>query len=68
MEKAAAAVRARVLVIVSTTDHTVTPGPALEFTRLVGADLIELRTDCGHLATNCEARSLAASVNAFLSK
>jgi homoserine O-acetyltransferase len=68
MEKAAAAVSAKVLVIVSATDHMVTPGPALEFARLLGAELIELRTDCGHLATNCEAGSLAASVNAFLSK
>jgi homoserine O-acetyltransferase len=68
MEKAAAAVRAKVLVIVSATDHMVTPGPAVEFARLLGAELIELQTDCGHLATNCEAGSLAASVNAFLSK
>jgi homoserine O-acetyltransferase len=68
MEKAAAAVRARVLVIVSTTDHMVTPGPAIEFARQLGAELMEVRTDCGHLATNCEAGSLAASVNAFLSK
>jgi homoserine O-acetyltransferase len=68
MKKAAAAVRAKVLVIVSATDHMVTPGPAIEFARLLGAELIELQTDCGHLATNCEAGSLAASVNAFLSK
>ena len=68
LERAAAAVRARVLVVVSTTDHVVTPGPAVEFSRALGAELLELRSDCGHLATICEAGTLASAVNAFLAK
>jgi len=33
LERAAADLKAKVLVVVSTTDHVVTPGPALEFSR-----------------------------------
>jgi homoserine O-acetyltransferase len=68
MEKAAAAVKAKVLVIVSRTDHMVTPGPALEFARLLGAEVLEAKGDCGHLVFNCEEEPLASSVHAFLSK
>jgi homoserine O-acetyltransferase len=68
LERAAAAVRAKILVIVSTTDHMVTPGPALEFSRALGAEVLELRGDCGHLAVSCEAGILASTVNAFLAK
>ena len=68
LERAAAAVKAKVLVVVSKTDHMVTPGPALEFSRALGAELLELQSDCGHLATICEAATLASTVNAFLAK
>ncbi len=68
MERAAAAVRASVLVIVSTTDRLVTPGPALEFSRALGAEVLELQGNCGHLAVFCEAGILASTVSAFLAK
>jgi len=68
LERAATAVRAQVLVIVSTTDHMVTPGPALEFSRLLGAEVLELRSDCGHIAFDCEAGILSSTVRAFLAK
>jgi homoserine O-acetyltransferase len=68
LERAASAVRAGVLVVVSITDHVVTPGPALEFSRALGAEILELRSDCGHLASSCEAGTLASAVNAFLAK
>jgi len=68
MERTAAAVRAKVLVIVATTDHMVTPGPALEFARVLRAEVLELRGDCGHLAFSCEADSVASAVNAFLAR
>ena len=68
MQGAVAAVRAKVLVIVSTTDHMVTPGPALEFAQMLGAEVLELRSDCGHLAFDCDAGSMASAVNAFLAK
>jgi len=66
MEKAAAAVKARVLVIVSATDHVVTPGPARDFAKLLHAELWELEDDCGHWATVCEDTAIAARTAAFL--
>jgi homoserine O-acetyltransferase len=60
------AVKAKVLVVVARFDHVVTPGPASEFATLVGAKLVELEGDCGHLATSCESRKLTDAVNQFL--
>jgi len=68
MEKAASAVRAKALVIVSATDQMVTPGPAKDFARLLGAELWELHDDCGHWATVCEDANITARVGAFLER
>lgn len=66
MEKAAAAVKAKMLVIVSATDHVVTPEPAIEFAHLRHAQLIELNDDCGHLASACEGEKIRVAVADFL--
>jgi len=66
LERAARAVKAKVLVVVAKFDHVVTPGPATEFASLLGAKLLELESDCGHLATACESRRLNEAVNDFL--
>jgi homoserine O-acetyltransferase/O-succinyltransferase len=66
MERAAAAVKAKVFVIVATYDHVVTPQPAREFAALLHAPLLELDSDCGHLATVCESAKISAAVAAFL--
>jgi homoserine O-acetyltransferase len=68
MERAGAAVKAKVLVVVAPSDHMVTPGPALEFARIIGAEVLELRSTCGHLAPGCEEGMLTAAVNAFLAR
>lgn len=68
MEKAAAAVKARVFVIVAKQDHTVTPQPAIDFAGLLHAPLLELDSDCGHLAPSCEQGKVAAAVAEFLKK
>jgi homoserine O-acetyltransferase len=68
MEKAAAAVRARVLVVVGLQDHMVNPQPALDFARLLVAPTVELNSDCGHLANSCEAEKLVPIVARFLEK
>ena len=59
-------VKANVLVVVAKFDHVVTPGPATEFAKLLGAKLIVLEGDCGHLATSCESRKLNEAVTDFL--
>jgi homoserine O-acetyltransferase len=66
MERAAAAVKAKVLVIVARLDHVVTPGPAREFARLLQAKTVELEGDCGHIATSCEGKKVSAAVADFL--
>lgn len=66
LARAAAAVRARVLVVVATRDHVVTPGPAAEFARLLKARLLTLEGDCGHLAPGCESQKVNPAVAEFL--
>jgi homoserine O-acetyltransferase len=68
MAKAAAAVKARVLVIVALPDHEVVPAPALDFARLLNARTLELDSDCGHLAFQCEAAKMSAAIAEFLAK
>ncbi len=68
MEKAAAAVKAEVFVVVARQDHMVNPHPALRFARLLGADVLILGSDCGHIATGCEAKKLNPAVAAFLAE
>jgi homoserine O-acetyltransferase len=66
LQRAAAAVKARVFVIVSREDHLVTPEPALQFARMVKAQTLILENDCGHLGPSCEHDRYAAAVKQFL--
>jgi len=66
MSLAATAAEARMLVIVSPTDHMVNPLPSREFVSLSDAELHELQGDCGHLSVACEKDTLAQVVNDFL--
>ncbi len=68
MEKAAAAVKAKVLVIAALQDHMVTPGPALDFAPLIHAEVLKLESNCGHLAPGCETKTVVPAVAAFLEK
>lgn len=65
-DRAASAVRARCLVIVSLSDHMVNPTPALEFGRLLKARIVELTSDAGHLAPGAESAKVSAAVAEFL--
>lgn len=66
MEQAAAAVKAKVFVVVSRFDHTVTPQPALDFANQLQAPTLLLEGDCGHEAPGCEEPRLMEAVSAFL--
>jgi homoserine O-acetyltransferase/O-succinyltransferase len=68
MERAAAAVKAKVLIIVSKTDHVVTPLPALDFAQLLHAPTLILESDCGHLAPSCESQKVNRAVGDFLAQ
>ncbi|HEY6805594.1 MAG TPA: alpha/beta fold hydrolase [Pyrinomonadaceae bacterium] len=66
MEQAAARVKAKVFVIASRFDHVVTPGPAIEFAKILNAKLLVLDSECGHLAPSCEAQKVNPAVDEFL--
>jgi len=68
MERAAASVKARVLVIVAKLDHVVTPGPALQFAKLLHSQLLVLESDCGHMAPGCESQKVNQAVADFLAR
>jgi homoserine O-acetyltransferase len=68
MDKAAGAVKAKAFVVVAKQDHTVTPQPAINFANLLHAQLLELESDCGHLAPGCETPKVASAVADFLRK
>ena len=68
MDRAARAVKADVFIIVARMDHVVTPGPAMEFARLLKARTLELEGDCGHLAPSCEWQKVNPAVAEFLDR
>jgi homoserine O-acetyltransferase len=63
---AAAAVKAKVCVIVATQDHCVNPGPAIAFAKTIHAELIQLPDDNGHSSTGSEAVAIGRAVDRLL--
>jgi homoserine O-acetyltransferase/O-succinyltransferase len=68
LERAAAAIKAKMLVVVTSSDHIVTPSPALELARAARAQVLELRNDCGHNGGGCEPRRVEQAVREFLAR
>jgi homoserine O-acetyltransferase len=66
LERAAAQVKAKLLVIVGREDHVVTPGPAIEFAHLLHADLKVIDDGCGH--QYCDSEGVTRAVAEFLNK
>lgn len=66
MSDAAAAVHAKALIVVSQSDHVVTPGPALEFAQLMNARTLVLNDACGHNAIACELAKVAGAIHDLL--
>jgi homoserine O-acetyltransferase len=65
LEQIAGRVRAKLLIVSSTQDHTVNPEPALLFAKLTGASVITLDSPCGHLSFTCI--SVGPTIALFLS-
>jgi homoserine O-acetyltransferase/O-succinyltransferase len=68
LDKAAAVVKAGVLVVASRQDHTMTAGPALDFAKKIHAEILELNADCGHQLMECQGDKVTRAVTAFLDK
>jgi len=65
LERAAAAVKARTLIVVAEEDHMVNPGPALMFAQLLHAPTVVLPGECGHLASHAR-RIVVRAIVRFL--
>jgi homoserine O-acetyltransferase/O-succinyltransferase len=67
-DKAAKAVRARAMIITSSQDNAVYPGPSKAFAVLINAEAPQLTGDCGHFAFLYEQNLLDSLLNGFLGK
>lgn len=65
MTKAASFIKSKVFMIVSSTDQILNPQPAIEFAKLIKADILILENNCGHLAIGCEMDRCAKAVKSF---
>ena len=68
LERAAAAVKAELLVVSTWADTEVNPKPAFEFARLARAEVLELNGRCGHQAPSCERATMWPAVGRFLAE
>ncbi len=66
--QAAKTVKAQALIITSSRDHLVYPGPSRELAGLLDARLFELTGDCGHFAFFCEQDKILKVAADFLEK
>jgi homoserine O-acetyltransferase/O-succinyltransferase len=62
----ATAVKARVFIVVAKNDHTVTPGPALEFAKSLGVEPFILDNACGHSIHACPDDGMGQAILKFL--
>ncbi|MRR16462.1 MAG: alpha/beta fold hydrolase [Deltaproteobacteria bacterium] len=67
-EAAAAAIRAKCLLVTSPQDQMVHIEDAKAFARLIGAETAQLNGACGHFAFLCDRENLKSIVQAFLSR
>jgi homoserine O-acetyltransferase len=67
LDRAAAAVRARLLIVTTPDDQLVTEGPSLAFAEIAGATTFSVPSRCGHFALYCEAE-IGERVRAFLAE
>ena len=68
MARAAAAIRATMLVVGTWQDREVNPAPAFELARMARAESLELDGRCGHQAPSCEQAVLWSAVSRFLDR
>lgn len=66
LAQAASAVKAKTLVVVARQDMMVNPDPAIEFARLIKAEILEVNNACGHAFASCEGSTVNAAVARFL--
>jgi len=65
MEKAAAAIKAQVFIIVSESDHILNPQPAKELASILNCKVMILQNNCGHLAIGCDLEKCSDAISRF---
>ncbi|MCU0530937.1 MAG: alpha/beta fold hydrolase [Syntrophales bacterium] len=66
--EAARAIRAKLLIVVSSNDLLVSPEPSLALAAALKAETLVLESGCGHFAVLCEGEKIARAVSAFLNR
>jgi homoserine O-acetyltransferase len=64
----AKSVPVRFLVVVAAEDRMVTPQPALDWAKAVGAETYVSAGTCAHLIMSCDAKALSERVVRFLAR
>ena len=59
-------VKAKMFIVVSKSDHTVTPEPAIEFARKIGVSPFVLENVCGHSLHACSDNGMSQAIMKFL--
>ena len=59
-------IKTKTLIIVSKSDHLVNPSASVELAKAIGATLIELDNDCGHMGFICDKKLVKETVTKFL--
>ncbi len=62
----ASVVKAKMFIVAAKNDHTVTPGPALEFARKLGVEPWVLDNPCGHSVHACPDNGMGQAILKFL--
>lgn len=68
MAEAAKTVKAKAMIVVARQDMMVNPDPAVEFARLLKAQVLEVNNACGHVYASCEGDKVNAAVAKFLTQ
>jgi homoserine O-acetyltransferase len=66
LAEAAKKIKAKMLIVVASQDHMVNPIPATHLAHLLHANLLNLRSNCGHLSPGCDLDQVAKSIREFL--
>jgi homoserine O-acetyltransferase/O-succinyltransferase len=64
----ASAVKAKMFIVVSMNDHTVTPGPSLEFAKRLGVEPFVFDNSCGHSLHACPDNGMGQAILKFLAQ
>ena len=61
-------IKAKVLMVVSTSDHMVNPNSSVELSNAIGANLVQLDNNCGHIGFACDQALAKEAITGFLRK